>query len=170
MAVRAMENETYEPNTNQRHGNVASFVGTLILVLVFIFAVAYGAKWTYNWWTGSESTSVITDTLQKVTDTGKVPASVAGEPKPGYRRYMTANGSVDVKMCTAESADCGSIAIGKPANYGTGTHVSADGRSRPNPPAGLWHGQIVYQECHGGGLSAIQYNPDGIKELQSCDD
>lgn len=44
--------------------------------------------------------------------------------------------------CTAVSDECGDMTPGPRADYGTGYHVSADGRVRPNPPAGWkWAGK-----------------------------
>lgn len=44
--------------------------------------------------------------------------------------------------CTAISDECGDMTPGPRADYGTGYHVSADGRVRPNPPQGWkWAGK-----------------------------
>ena len=58
------------------------------------------------------------------------------------KAFRTDMESVKVKMCTAISAECGDMTQGPKANYGTGFHTSADGRQRPNPPAGWkWAGK-----------------------------
>lgn len=89
---------------------------------------------------------------------------------PATQQYCENGNCVKVTMCTAVSDECGSMEQGPKADYGTGHHVSADGRKRPNPPAGLWHGQVVYQTCHDPNkVQILQYNPDGVKTLQSCD-
>jgi hypothetical protein len=54
------------------------------------------------------------------------------------RRVYTSDGKTEVEMCTEVGGDCASIEQGPKADYGTGFHVSADGRTRPNPPKG-WH-------------------------------
>lgn len=57
-------------------------------------------------------------------------------------RVYTSDGKTEVQMCTAVGGDCASIEPGPKADYGTGFHVSADGRTRPNPPAGWkWAGK-----------------------------
>jgi len=58
-------------------------------------------------------------------------------------RQSCQNGKcAQVSMCTAISDECGSMEQGPKANYGTGYHTSADGRTRPNPPVGWkWAGK-----------------------------
>jgi hypothetical protein len=58
------------------------------------------------------------------------------------RQYCEKGNCVKVTMCTAVGGDCASIEPGPKADYGTGFHVSADGRTRPNPPVGWkWAGK-----------------------------
>lgn len=68
--------------------------------------------------------------------------SISAAPTAEVRQYCENDKCIDVPMCTAVSAECGSMEPGPKADYGTGYHVSADGRTRPNPPAGWkWAGK-----------------------------
>ncbi len=59
-----------------------------------------------------------------------------------FKQYCDEVKCVQVKLCTAVSDECGDMTQGPKADYGTGFHKSADGRQRPNPPAGWkWAGK-----------------------------
>lgn len=66
----------------------------------------------------------------------ELPSVSHAEPTAEVRRVYTSDGKTEVKMCTEVGGDCASIEPGPPDDYGTGFHVSADGRTRPNPPKG----------------------------------
>jgi hypothetical protein len=71
-----------------------------------------------------------------------VEKATSSNAEDGYRNYCVNGQCVKVKMCTAISDECGSMEQGPKADYGTGYHTSADGRTRPNPPVGWkWSGK-----------------------------
>lgn len=114
MGINAMESQTIETQD-------ASGLGKLFNVgLVFIvgFALLFGTP------------APVAALIEKATSADE------------YRNYCFNGECVKVKMCTAISAECGDMTQGPKANYGTGFHTSADGRQRPNPPAGWkWAGK-----------------------------
>jgi len=98
--------------------------GNMFLTIVILAAIAWFIYYFFH---------VTTPTI---TVSDKPAATVIATPETRQSCY---NGKcVAVVMCTAVGGDCASIVQGPPADYGTGFHMSADGRRRPNPPAG-WH-------------------------------
>lgn len=67
-----------------------------------------------------------------------------------------------ITMCAAVNSDCGTLELGKPADYGAGFHTSADGRVRPNPPAGQHSFSDTLANCKAQGLRVWEdLTPDG---------
>lgn len=121
MGINAMENPVYEPQDTNPLGKAVS-VGLAFLVgFAILFGIAYGIKWAYNRYTTPAPVAAL---IEKATSADE------------YRNYCFNGSCVKVKMCTAVSDECGDMTQGPKADYGTGYHVSADGRTRPNPPAG----------------------------------
>lgn len=63
---------------------------------------------------------------------------IQAEANAEVRQFCENGKCIKVQMCTEVGGDCASMEQGPKADYGTGFHVSADGRTRPNPPKG-WH-------------------------------
>lgn len=111
--------------TPQRQG---SFLNLLITI-----AICAGIAWLVIR-ACSATSSIELPSIGKAEPTAAATAEV--------RRIYSVDGKTEVQMCTAVGGDCASIEPGPKADYGTGFHVSADGRTRPNPPAGWkWAGQ-----------------------------
>lgn len=109
--------------TPQRQG---SFLNLLITIVI-----CAGIAWLVI-----RACSAVTDS--KI----ELPSISKAEPTAETHNVYTANGKTTVQMCTAVGGDCASIEPGSKADYGTGFHVSADGRTRPNPPKGWkWAGK-----------------------------
>jgi len=129
MGINAMENQVYDPQAvangdSSVWGKIMMGAAAFLLVAVF----AYGIKWGLDAYYGPAIRIV-----------GQVAATDEGK---GYGKYCINGKCVQVKLCTAVSDECGSMAQGPKADYGTGFHASADGRIRPNPPAGWkWAGK-----------------------------
>jgi hypothetical protein len=129
MGINAMENQAYDPRESNAN-NVWGTIMVVLLAVVVIFAIGYGVKWAWDKFTVPAPVSAI---IEKATSSDAV---------AGYRNYCVNGQCVKVKMCTAISDECGSMEQGPKADYGTGYHTSADGRTRPNPPAGWkWGGK-----------------------------
>lgn len=129
MGINAMENQVYDPqavsnNDSSVWGKIMMGAAAVLLVAV----LAYGIKWALDIYYGPAIAIV-----------GQVTATDEGK---GYGKYCYNGKCEQVKLCTGVSDECGSMVQGPPADYGTGFHTSADGRVRPNPPAGWkWAGQ-----------------------------
>lgn len=132
MAINAMENETFTPTTGESGwSKFLKLIGYTLAAFVVIFLLAYFGKPLYDHYTMPAPISAV---IEKATSGDTVAV--------GYQNYCANGQCVSVKMCTAVSDECGDMTPGKPADYGTGTHKSADGRTRPNPPAGWqWSGK-----------------------------
>jgi hypothetical protein len=110
--------------TPQRQG---SFLNLLITI-----AICAGIGWLVLRACSAVSLPQLTDAKPQAT------ALATAE----IRQYCENGKCVKVTMCTAVSDECGSMEQGPKADYGTGFHVSADGRVRPNPPQGWkWAGK-----------------------------
>jgi len=131
MGINAMENEAYQPQ--HEIGGLEkfwNFAKVTLGAIVVIFLLAWGGKAIYDRITMPAPVSAI---IEKAT---------SSKAEDGYRNYCVNGQCVKVKLCTAISDECGSMVQGPKADYGTGFHVSADGRTRPNPPAGWkWAGK-----------------------------
>lgn len=113
--------------------SAVGFVVVMAIVVAVLFGVFYFGKMAYNHFTAPAAQPVVTTAPQ---------ASVEPVSKPETHRVYIGGKYEEVVECTKVTDDCGSMELGKPADYGTGTHVSADGRTRPNPPAGWeWSGK-----------------------------
>jgi len=103
---------------------------------ILIFGALYFGKMGWDYFHPSVGT---------VMEEKRVAAVVPDAPltvPAGMHRVFSEGHYINVPECTAVTDECGSMELGKPADYGTGTHVSADGRVRPNPPAGWeWSGK-----------------------------
>lgn len=110
-------------------------VWNALFYVVLFMAIGY-AVW---WWFATPDTKMIEQTPITTVDTSVM--------------HKVCNGGecFAVRMCTAVGGDCASMEPGPAANYGTGFHVSADGRTRPNPPAGF-----VWASCPAG----LRFYPD----------
>lgn len=127
MGINAMENEVYQPQDANSLGKLFNVGLVFIVGFALLFGVAYGVKWLYGWYSTPAPVAAL---IEKATSADE------------YRNYCFNGECVKVKMCTAISAECGDMTQGPKANYGTGFHTSADGRQRPNPPAGWkWAGK-----------------------------
>lgn len=130
MGINAMENEVYQPQDTNPLGKVFNVGLVFIVGFALLFGIAYGVKWAYNWYSTPAPVAAF---IEKATSTNA---------DTGYRNYCVNGSCVKVKMCTAISDECGDMTQGPKADYGTGFHKSADGRTRPNPPAGWkWAGK-----------------------------
>lgn len=129
MGINAMENQVYDPQVGSNGdssvwGKIMMGAAAVLLVAV----LAYGVKWGLD---AYYEPAIRIVGQAEATDEGK-----------GYGKYCINGKCTQVKLCTAVNDECGSMVQGPPADYGTGFHVSADGRTRPNPPAGWkWAGQ-----------------------------
>ncbi|TXH52640.1 MAG: hypothetical protein E6Q97_15315 [Desulfurellales bacterium] len=127
MGINAMESQTIETQDASGLGKVFNVGLVFIVGFALLFGVAYGVKWLYGWYSTPAPVAAL---IEKATSADE------------YRNYCFNGECVKVKMCTAISAECGDMTQGPKANYGTGFHTSADGRQRPNPPAGWkWAGK-----------------------------
>ena len=127
MGINAMESQTIETQDASGLGKVFNVGLVFIVGFALLFGVAYGVKWLYGWYSTPAPVAAL---IEKATSADE------------YRNYCFNGECVKVKMCTAISAECGDMTQGPKANYGTGFHTSADGRQRPNPPAGwTWAGK-----------------------------
>ena len=127
MGINAMESRTIETQDASGLGKVFNVGLVFIVGFALLFGVAYGVKWLYGWYSTPAPVAAL---IEKATSADE------------YRNYCFNGECVKVKMCTAISAECGDMTQGPKANYGTGFHTSADGRQRPNPPAGWkWAGK-----------------------------
>jgi hypothetical protein len=115
--------------TPQRQG---SFLNLLITI-----AICAGIAWLVL-----RACSAVTTSKVELPSIAKPEATAIATSVPAIQQYCFNGKCVSVKMCTAVNDECGSMEQGPPADYGTGFHVSADSRTRPNPPAGWkWAGQ-----------------------------
>lgn len=127
MGINAMESQTIKTQDASGLGKVFNVGLVFIVGFALLFGVAYGVKWLYGWYSTPAPVAAL---IEKATSADE------------YRNYCFNGECVKVKMCTAISAECGDMTQGPKANYGTGFHTSADGRQRPNPPAGwTWAGK-----------------------------
>lgn len=127
MGINAMESQTIETQDASGLGKLFNVGLVFIVGFALLFGVAYGVKWLYGWYSTPAPVAAL---IEKATSADE------------YRNYCFNGECVKVKMCTAISAECGDMTQGPKANYGTGFHTSADGRQRPNPPAGWkWAGK-----------------------------
>lgn len=127
MGINATESQTIETQDASGLGKVFNVGLVFIVGFALLFGVAYGVKWLYGWYSTPAPVAAL---IEKATSADE------------YRNYCFNGECVKVKMCTAISAECGDMTQGPKANYGTGFHTSADGRQRPNPPAGWkWAGK-----------------------------
>ena len=127
MGINAMKSQTIETQDASGLGKVFNVGLVFIVGFALLFGVAYGVKWLYGWYSTPAPVAAL---IEKATSADE------------YRNYCFNGECVKVKMCTAISAECGDMTQGPKANYGTGFHTSADGRQRPNPPAGWkWAGK-----------------------------
>ena len=127
MGINAMESQTIETQDASGLGKLFNVGLVFIVGFALLFGVAYGVKWLYGWYSTPAPVAAL---IEKATSADE------------YRNYCFNGECVKVKMCTAISAECGDMTQGPKANYGTGFHTSADGRQRPNPPAGwTWAGK-----------------------------
>ena len=127
MGINAMESQTIKTQDASGLGKVFNVGLVFIVGFALLFGVAYGVKWLYGWYSTPAPVAAL---IEKATSADE------------YRNYCFNGECVKVKMCTAISAECGDMTQGPKANYGTGFHTSADGRQRPNPPAGWkWAGK-----------------------------
>ena len=127
MGINAMESQTIESQDENALSKIWNVGFAFLVGFAILFAVAYGIKWAYNRYYMPAPVAAL---IEKATSTDE------------YRNYCTSGNCVKVKLCTAISDECGVMTQGPKADYGTGFHTSADGRQRPNPPAGWkWAGQ-----------------------------
>ncbi len=130
MGINAMENEVYQPQDANPLGKLFNVGPVFIVGLALLFGVAYGVKWLYGWYYTPAPLIRIANQMEAKVESN------------GYGKYCYDGKCVQVKLCTAISDECGDMTEGKPADYGTGFHISADGGKRPNPPAGWkWAGK-----------------------------
>ncbi len=130
MGINAMENEVYQPQDTNPLGKLFNVVLVFIVGFALLFGVAYGVKWAYNWYYAQPSVVAF---VEKATSKAE---------SVHFKQYCDEVKCVQVKLCTAASDECGDMTQGPKADYGTGFHKSADGRQRPNPPAGWkWAGK-----------------------------
>lgn len=115
--------------TPQRQG---SFLNLLITI-----AICAGIAWLVL-----RACSAVTTSKVELPSIAKPEATAIATSVPAIQQYCFNGKCVSVKMCTAVNDECGSMEPGPKADYGTGFHTSADGRTRPNPPAGWkWAGK-----------------------------
>jgi len=132
MAINAMENQGIDPNSMSGWSKVRDVGLALVGGGIVIFLGGYGIKAGYNHFSVPAPVAAIVEKVSAPSDNAPT----------GYQNYYANGKRIQVKMCTAVSDECGSMEQGKPADYGTGYHTSADGRTRPNPPAGWqWSGK-----------------------------
>lgn len=174
MAVRNVANEMAQQSRPSGDGGNEFRNGIISLVILelVIATIFFGVKAYMNW---RDSSATV-----------ETPATNMSQPvvpnieDDGSRAFWSNGVKTIVKQCVSISysdgtvGGCASHVPGPKADYGTGFHTGADGRSRPNPPAGsaAGDGHVTYYQCKGDKtkLSAIQYNADGAKEIQSCPD
>lgn len=111
--------------TPQRQGS--------FLNLIITIAICAGIGWLVL-----RACSAVTTSNVELPSISTTENTAIATDVPAIQKYCFGGKCVSVKMCTAVNDECGDMEQGPPADYGTGFHVSADGRSRPNPPKG-WH-------------------------------
>lgn len=169
MGINAMENQVYDPQ-QATESNVWGTVMVVGLAIVVIFAVGYGVKWAWDKFTvPSPVSAIIEKATSSDAGTGyrnycvngacvKVKMCTAVNDECGTMGHDGTDSEVnnfdhdavwaevDAQMQRGEIPpipETASVRVPvQNANPPAGYHVSADGRVRPNPPAGWkWAGK-----------------------------
>lgn len=129
MGINAMDSQGIQPQDIGVWGKARNAALALLGSGLVIYGGAVGIKAGYNYFTVPAPIAAIVEKAQSPTQSN-------------LHRVYTSEGYTEVAECTAVGGDCASQELGPPADYGTGFHTSADGRTRPNPPAGWqWGGK-----------------------------